>query len=204
MGINSTVFCQFRERRCWLNITLCFVKHNNTLLKRDFLIPINAQIMSLRYPMTTLLPVLRPRLPRSWAAQRPDNVAYSVWVFVPHTEGTSLLLVLLVPNIPCTLPLPPAFPGFAFSPGEFSSSNEGAPHSGLWATVLGFMIPQDLHSMRFSFAIPCCWNREPRNPEISQNFKKIFRRVVFSYIYRYFLRPPWGGRKLENIRPWCF
>ncbi len=84
--------------------------------------------MSLRYPMTTLLPVLRPRLPRSWSAQRPDNVAYSVWVFVSHTEGTSLLLVLLVPGIPCTVPLPPAFPGVAsspaavtFSPGEPSS-----------------------------------------------------------------------------------
>ena len=169
------------KRCCWANITLCFIKHNNTLNKIDSLIL---------------------KSPRSWSTQRPDNVAYSVWVFVPHTEGTSLLLVLLVPDIPCRVTLPPAFPGVASFPAAVAFSL-GEPSS--------LPLTRELHTQDNGQPSLDSWSHRTyirwgshlpylaagiENLELLRYLKilkKIFRRGVFSYIYRYFLRNPLGG-----------
>ena len=51
--------------------------------------------------------------------------------------------------------------------------------------------------MRFSFAISCCWNREPRTPEISQNFfKKFSSGCVLLHLPLLPQTPPGGGVKM--------
>ena len=50
--------------------------------------------------------------------------------------------------------------------------------------------------MRFSFAILCCWNREPRTPEISQNFKKKFVGVCSPTSTTTSSATPGGGKML--------